>query len=415
MSRPDADAAVVLAIGDELLSGETVDTNSSYLDARLEACGWRVVRHIAVPDDEAAIADAFRIAAGLGRLVVSTGGLGPTQDDVTVAGLARALGVARVHSAEVWAAIETRFAAFGRTPTDNNRRQAMVPQSADVLLNEVGTAPGLAARLDEAEIYVMPGVPSEVRWLMKHQVEPRIARPLPVVHRRVIKVVGMGESMLEQALRRSIDARPAVRFGFRTTGAENHVKLAAYGLGGVAQLDEAEAAVRTALGDAVFGRDHESLAEVVGAALKAAGQTVATAESCTGGWVAKRLTDVPGSSAYVIGGVVAYANEVKTAMLGVDPAVIEAHGAVSEEVAGQMAAGVRARLGTDWGLSTTGVAGPGGGTATKPVGLVWVGLAGPGGVQTRRLHRPGNRDNIRDGSVKILLHWLLNAVRASTS
>ena len=407
--------AVVLAIGDELLSGETVDTNSSYLDGRLEALGWQVVRHITVADEVSAIAEAFRDAAGRADLVVSTGGLGPTQDDLTMTGLAEALGCSLVLHEAVLASLEARAARRGWTLTPNNRRQAMIPADGEVLTNEVGSAPAVTATLSNASIYAMPGVPSEVRWLFENRVAARITWPTRKVVRRLIKVIGTGESRLEHTLNGVVERHRDVRFGYRTAGAENHVKLASLGSKAELHLDAAETDVRAVLGDTVFGRDDETLAEVVGAALKAAQQTVATAESCTGGLIAKRLTDVPGSSAYVVGSVVAYANEVKVAMLGVDPAVLEAQGAVSEVVAGQMAAGVRDRLGTDWGLSATGVAGPGGGTPDKPVGLVWIGLAGPDGVQTRALQRPGNRDNIRDGTAKILLHWLLNSVRGSTS
>lgn len=408
-------SAIILAIGDELLSGETVDTNSSYLDGLVEAHGWRVIRHVTVPDDEAAIAEAMTEAAHRADLVLSTGGMGPTQDDLTMAGLARALGVRLVLNEAVLANLEAKFARFGRVMTPNNRRQAEVPERAEILMNDVGTAPCVRAELSGAAIFVLPGVPSEVRWLMRHRVLPVVGSEAPAVRRRAIKVIGVGESGLETALRTTIDGHPEVRFGFRTAGAENHVKLAATGPGGQARLDAAEAAVRAILTDAVFGRETDDLAAVVGEALKEAGQTVATAESCTGGLAAKRLTDVPGSSAYIVGGVVAYANEVKVNLLDVDPAAIAVHGAVSEIVALQMALGVRERLKVDWGLSATGVAGPGGGTPDKPVGTVWIALAGPAGAEARRLHRPGDRANIRDGTVKILLHWLLNAVRQSTS
>ena len=406
---------MVIAIGDELLSGETVDTNSSFIDRQLEATGWRVVRHLTVADDEAAIADAFGMAARWARLVVSTGGMGPTQDDLTMGGLARALGCPLGVNETAKAALEARFVAIGRTMTPNNQRQTMVPVAAEVLVNDVGSAPSVTAHLGGAMVFAMPGVPSEVRWLMANRVMPRLGPAVSGVRRRAIKTIGIGESRLESDLHAAIDDHPQVRFGFRTIGAENHVKLSAGGPTAEARLDAAEADVRRRLGDAVFGRDGETLAEVLGAALRSSGQTVATAESCTGGLIAKRLTDVPGSSAYVVGGVVAYANAVKVSLLGVESQAIDAHGAVSEVVAGQMAAGARARLGADWGLSATGVAGPGGGTPEKPVGLVWVGLAGPEGVRTRALQRPGDRANIRDGTAKILMHWLLNEVRGSTS
>lgn len=407
--------AVIVAIGDELLSGETVDTNSSFIDAQLERWGWRVVRHLTVSDDAPAITEAFRESAKRADLVISTGGLGPTQDDLTLAGLAEALGTELVLHPEILAAIEARFARRGWTVSPNHRRQAMVPADTEVLPSEVGTAPCVAAVLEGANVFVLPGVPSEVRWLLEHRVKPRIAGPAPVVQRRLIKVIGIGESRLETLLGDVITEHDAVRFGFRALGAENHVKLAAFGPDAADRLERAEAAARSVLGGAVFGGGEDDLAAAVGRALRAAGQTVSTAESCTGGLVATWLTDVAGSSAYFVGGVVAYANTVKVDALGVDPQVLAVHGAVSEPVARQMAAGVRERLGTDWALSATGIAGPGGGTPEKPVGLVWTGLAGPDGVETRALHRHGTRANIRQGSAKIMLHWLLNSVRGSTS
>lgn len=398
--------AVVLGIGDELLSGETVDTNSSYLDGLLEARGFRVVRHLTVPDDEVDIAEAFTEAAAKAELVLSTGGLGPTQDDLTLAGLARALGVPLALHAPTLAAIEARFAKFGRTMTENNRRQAMLPTEGEALDNEVGTAPGFFARLGDAELYAMPGVPREVRWLMKHRILPRLPPAQQARLRRTLKVVGLGESKLETNIAEVVAAHSEVRFGYRALGLENHVKLMAEGDGAAARLEAAEEAVRGALGARVYGADDDVLEARVGAALVDAGQTVACAESCSGGLVAKRLTDVSGSSAYVLGGIVAYANAVKVGVLGVDPADIEAHGAVSEPVARQMAEAARRVFGADWGLSTTGVAGPTGGTEDKPVGTVWYAVAGPAGTVSRRVQLPGDRAQVRSLTASVVLDRL---------
>ncbi|MEM7676869.1 MAG: competence/damage-inducible protein A [Myxococcota bacterium] len=407
--------AVVLSIGDELLSGEIVDTNSSYLDALLEANGWRVVRHLTVPDETAAIAAAFREAATQGSLVLSTGGMGPTIDDLTLTGLADAAGVELALNKTALEALEARFARNGWTLSPNNRRQAMLPEGAEALVNEVGSAPAVKMPLGPAVVFCMPGVPSELRWLMTHRVLPRLTVATPAVRRRLLKTMGIGESRLETVLKDIIDIHPKVRVGFRTLGVENHVKLAAFGPQAVEDLDAIETDIRACLGEDVFGRDEQTLTEALASVLIDAGHTVATAESCTGGLIAKRLTDRPGSSAYMLGGVVAYANAVKTEMLGVEADLIEANGAVSEAVAARMAVGVRRRLHSDWGVSATGVAGPGGGTAEKPVGTVWVALAGPQGVRARCLRRGGDRAQVRDATAKIAMHWLLNAVRASTS
>lgn len=398
--------AVVLAIGDELLSGETVDTNSSYLDGLLEAHGWSVVRHLTVADDEPTIAQAFREAAALGELVLSTGGLGPTQDDLTLSALARALGVELVLDEVVLERIRARFASFGRKMSDNNRRQAMVPSEGEALDNEVGTAPGFVATLDGAQVFLMPGVPREVRWLMKHRILPRIEDGGGGRRRRTLKVVGLGESRLELSIQEVVSAHPDVRFGYRTLGLENHVKLMAEGAEAEVRLAAAELAVRQALGARLYGADEDVLEAVLGASLRAAGQTVAVAESCTGGLVGKRLTDVSGSSGYMLGGVVAYADRVKVGLLDVPAGAIAEHGAVSEPVARAMAEGVRARLGADWGLSTTGIAGPSGGTEDKPVGMVWYAVAGPDGTEAKRVQLPGDRAQVRQLSASVVLDAL---------
>jgi nicotinamide-nucleotide amidase len=398
--------AVILAIGDELLSGETVDSNSSYLDGLLEARGWSVVRHMTVADEEADIAEAFTEAAQRGALVLSTGGLGPTQDDLTMAGLARALGCPLVLHEPTLEFIKARFRSFGRAMTPNNERQARVPASGEVLVNEAGTAPGFTAELHGARVFLMPGVPREVRWLMKHQIMPRLpAGPQPRT-RRTVKVVGVGESRLEHDILAVVAAHPEVRFGYRTLGMENHVKLVADGEGREARLAAAEADLRGVLGTRIYGVDDADLDQVVGAALGAAGQTVAVAESCTGGWVAKRITDISGSSAYFLGGVVAYADRVKTTLLGVPEPLLAEHGAVSEPVVRAMAEGVRARLGADWGLATTGIAGPTGGTPEKPVGLVWMAISGPSGTTSAKVQFPGNREQVRMGTATAVLDAL---------
>lgn len=404
--------AVIIAIGDELLSGETVDTNSSYLDGLLEARGFEVVRHLAVPDHVPDIAAVFKEAAALGDLVLSTGGLGPTQDDLTMAALAEALGCALVLHQATLDYIESRFAAFGRKMSPNNRQQAMVPELGEVLVNEVGTAPSFVAQLSGAEIYLMPGVPREVRWLMKHRVLPRLDTGALPRLRRTLKVVGIGESRLEELISGVVATHTEVRFGYRTLGLENHVKLMAEGPSAAAVVAKAEAEVRKILGDALYGADGDELEAVVGQALIAAGHTVACAESCTGGQISKQLTDVSGSSRYLVGGIVAYANEVKVQHLGVSEEALAEFGAVSEPVVRQMAEGVQHALHADWGIATTGIAGPLGGTEDKPVGLVWMAVAGPHGTESARLHFPGDREQVRRLATACALNMLRKQILA---
>ena len=247
--------AEILAIGDELLSGETVDTNSSFLDQVLERWGWSVIRHTTVRDRLDHIADAFQVAARRANLVISTGGLGPTQDDLTLAGLAQALGCGLVEHRETLARIERMFEAIGREMTPNNRRQAMVPEQGEVVLNEVGTAPAFACTLNGAQIFLMPGVPREVRWLVENQLPKWVERGEPAVFRRTLKVIGMGESRLEHAIADIVSAHQQVRFGYRTQGLENHIKLAAEE---VDQIQKAEADLVASLGLSIFGAGRRS-------------------------------------------------------------------------------------------------------------------------------------------------------------
>jgi nicotinamide-nucleotide amidase len=256
-------------------------------------------------------------------------------------------------------------------------------------------------------VYLLPGVPREVRHLIEKVIEPRIARGAPSVLRKTIKVIGYGESRLEHTVRAIVKShKDRVRFGYRALGVENHIKLAAKGEGRVEAVAAAEADLREALGPAIFGSDSDTLLEVLKAQLIESGATVATAESCTGGLVAKMLTDLAGSSAYFLGGFVTYSNDAKTALLGVSSETLETHGAVSEQVVREMAEGARARVGADYALAASGIAGPGGGTDDKPVGTVYVAWAGPKTTEARRLSLPGDRAMIRSNTATILLDAL---------
>ncbi|MFO0727381.1 MAG: competence/damage-inducible protein A [Myxococcota bacterium] len=407
MSLPRAE---ILTIGDELLSGETADTNSSYLDACLERWGYAVARHTTVPDDVEAIAAAFTELSARAELVISSGGLGPTDDDLTLEGLARALGVPLRLDDRTLGRIAARFQRMGRVMTPNNQRQARVPERGEILDNEVGSAPGFRAELGRAQIFLVPGVPREMRWFAEQAIGPRVDTKAPGLVRRTIKVIGLGESKLEHEIQEVVAAHPAVRFGYRTLSVENHVKLVAERL---EDLERAAAAVRAKLGMLCFGEGSDQIESVLLRDLLERGATVASAESCTGGLIGKRLTDVPGSSAAYLGGVIAYANAVKVSMLGVEPAILEAHGSVSEPVARAMAEGVRSRLGARFGVATTGIAGPDGGSAEKPVGLVYIGLSGPGGTTVDRWVLPGDRELIRTSTAVLALDAVRRALRVS--
>jgi len=408
--------AEVLTIGDELLSGETVDTNSSWLDGALSSRGWTVTRHTTVADDVDVIAAAFQEASARADLVISSGGLGPTRDDLTLEALAKALGCELRRDEDTISKIKMMFEALGREMSPNNERQAMVPELGDVVPNPVGTAPGFHAKLNDADVYLFPGVPRELKFLIDNVVDEALTKGEATVARRTLKIIGMGESRLEHSIRQVIKAhRHRVLFGFRALGVENHVKMAAVGDDRADALADAEAALREVLGASLYGVDEDVHSAVIGAQLVDAQQTVAIAESCTGGLAAKLLTDVAGSSRYVLGGVVAYANEVKVGLLGGDPVDLENHGAVSAPVVAQMAVGVRDCLGATWGLSTSGIAGPEGATADKPLGLVFLGIAGPDGVETKEVRLPGDRERVRQSAATAVLDLLRRRSCAKTA
>jgi len=403
--------AAILAVGTELLSVDRVDSHSLRLAARLERHGVALVRKAVVADDEEEI--AAEVVAALARvdLLIVTGGLGPTADDLTREGCARALGLRLVEDAAVWEAIGRRFASFGRTPSENNRRQALVPEGAAVLANARGTAPGLRLDRGGRTLFLLPGVPHELEELVERELEPwLVARSSGGgTERRTLRVAMRPESEVDRML------EPAYReFGRESitvlaSPGEVRVRFAAHGPAPErgARLEAMDRRLRGLLGDAVFGAgEEETLEAVVGALLAARGWTLATAESCTGGLVAERLTRVPGSSGWFPGGVVAYSNSVKTDLAGVDPELFAAHGAVSEQVARALAEGVRRRFGADLGIGITGIAGPGGGSEEKPVGTVHLALAAADGTRHRALRLPGDRERVRTMAAQAALEMV---------
>jgi nicotinamide-nucleotide amidase len=385
--------AEVIVIGDELLSGETTDTNSTYLDAGLEALGWMVRRHTTVLDDVDAIASAIKASSKRCQLLLCSGGLGPTIDDLTLAAFASALNCGLRKDESVVASIQAKFEKLGRPMPPNNERQAMVPEIGEVIDNPVGTAPVFFAHLNDADVYVLPGVPRELKWLFKEKISDRINLGYRNVFRRSLKTVGRGESSLEYSIRNIIAKhKDKVQFGFRAIGVENHIKIMAMGSGAEDAIQVAADDLRGILGDSIYGVDQEILPEVVGELLIGRGDTLALAESCSGGLIAKQLTDVAGASAYFLGGCVSYANSAKSELLGVCESLLKRDGAVSAAVAEA--------------LATTGVAGPSGGSAEKPVGTVFIALAGPDGTTVERKQLIGNRSGVRENTALVCLELL---------
>ncbi len=404
-----------LCTGDELLTGVTTDTNSTWFQEQLLVHGLQVQRTTVVGDVHQEILEALRTLSARADVVLVSGGLGPTSDDLTAEVAAEAAGVPLVLHEAALAALRERFARRGLTLTENNLKQVRVPAGAEVVLNPVGSAPMFALRLQKAVLFFVPGVPREYRALVETAVLPRIAalraergetgfRAL-----RLLKTVFLPESHLDARVRPLLALHPRVTFGFRTHFPENHLKLMAEGRTreeADRALEAADAASRPLLGEHLFGVDRETMAGVVGRQLLARRETLALAESCTGGRIADMLTESPGSSAYFLGSAVSYANDLKERWVGVAHATLVANGAVSEPVARQMARGARASAGSTWALSVTGIAGPDGGTAEKPVGTVFIGLDSPEGTEVRAHRFHGDREQIRAASAYAALDWL---------
>lgn len=414
--------AAVVAVGTELLSTDRLDTNSLRIAGLLERHGVELVAKSVCGDDEGAIAGEIARRLAEVELVLVSGGLGPTADDVTREAAAAALGRGLVEDPDVWRAIEERFASFGRVPTENNRRQSQVIEGARVLDNPWGTAPGILCELANGRTLVLlPGVPVELEGLLARHVEPWIAARSggAAVEYATLKTAMRPESEVDRKLEPAYEAFGRAPITVLAAPGEVRVRLAARGGESErrARLDAMRAKVRELLGDAVFSEDAEATLEaVVGRLLGERGWTIATAESCTGGLLAERLTRVPGSSAYFLGGVVAYSNASKVRDLAVDPELVERHGAVSEPVALALAEGARERFGADLGIGITGIAGPDGGSEEKPVGTVHVAVAGPGeAIGHRRLRFPGERERVRwfaaQGALEMVRRRLLGTER----
>jgi len=381
----------IVVVGDEILSGRTGDTNASYMGGALRASGYDVDFVSVVGDRVDDISHSLRVAAGRSHVVLATGGLGPTSDDMTMEAAARAFGRRLVLDEDVLGRIRDFFRRRGRFMSESNRKQALIPEGAEVITNPVGTAPAVCLEVEEPSppgsksvVYLMPGVPREVRVIFDTVVLPRIKESFEPAYFETARVCvyGIGESRVYDAVKHLPGAREAFAFYPRYSGIEIVIRTGEDSPSTASELRDEMVRI---LGDHVYSTSGESMEEAVARLLVGTGRTLGVAESCTGGLIAHRLTNVPGSSAYMLCGVVAYSNESKVHVLGVDPEKIEKFGAVSAEVAAEMAEGVRRIAGADIGLSTTGIAGPGGGSPEKPVGLLYAGLSTGDGTTTKKL------------------------------
>ena len=419
-----APPAAVVSVGDELLLGETVDTNGSWLARELSDLGFRVLRRWVVGDDPEEIREGVDGALSLTEVVVVTGGLGPTPDDLTLPVVADLLGMPLKMDPGLLSHLEERFRArgFGDLP-EQARAMARVPEGGTTLANARGSAPGSALEAGSGRLCILlPGVPMEMKGIFVEEVVPllrkRFAPRLEPVTHRLIHTTGIPESLLAREVARlGLPAEGPVSMAFLPDLRGVRLRLTARGAPGDRGADEALGRFEELLEPAVAPFRYRSgkgdLAEALGQALRRSGLTLATAESCTGGLVAKRMTDHPGSSRYFLGGVVAYANEVKTAVLGVGPELLEREGAVSRRVAEAMASGVAARFGAGTGIGVTGVAGPGGGTEEKPVGTVWIAVSVGGRVTSNRELFMGGREDIRERGAQAAMALLLRELDRS--
>jgi len=411
--------AEIIAVGSELLTPDRTDTNSLYLTEALNKLGVEVVRKTIVGDNRADLTDAFMGAIDRVELVISCGGLGPTEDDLTRETVAGLLSRKLHRDEKIINAIAARFRSFGRTMPEINVRQAMVPEGAEALNNPRGTAPGLWIEHGDHMIALLPGPPREMRGIFEEDILPRLSRRVSGVRmfHREIRTTGLGESHVEQLIAPIYKRYADVNTTVLAAPGEIQVHLRIW-TGDPAQakktLDEIVQSFDIALTDRIFSHDGESLHEVVARELTLNSSTIATAESCTGGLLAQRLTSLAGSSTYFLGGVVCYSNERKTAWADVPPELIQAKGAVSPEVAVALAEGIRRRVGSALGVGITGIAGPGGGSEEKPVGTVHIALAHSAGVKQHGVTLPGDRDSIRFQASQLALdmvrmHFLYSA------
>lgn len=404
-------SAEIIAVGSELLTPEKIDTNSLWLTEKLNEVGVEVMLKTIVGDDEARLEEAIRDAVKRSDIVITTGGLGPTEDDVTRQVSGRAVGRELVYHDEIEAHLRERFRQWGREMPEINKRQAYVIDGAEILPNPNGSAVGMKLEIDGKLFVVLPGPPRELKPMYENFVAAGVRELAGEVHvkRRILRVSGMGESAVDEVIAPIYKSYSSVQTSILFSKSEIEVHLAAKASSekeAIATLDELAGKISDSLGMAVFATNGETLEEVVGSMLISSGKTLAVAESCTGGLIGMRLTDVAGSSKYFLEGVVAYSNEAKMRTLDVSEQTLADHGAVSAETAEAMASGVRVYAGSDYGISVTGIAGPDGGSEEKPVGTVFIGYSDSIKTRSVKFTFPGDRYLVRWRSSQAALDYL---------
>ena len=406
----------LLTTGTELLLGDVRDSHLSFIAQQLLGVGLRIGEQRTVPDG-LAIREGLVELFPKGDILFVTGGLGPTTDDVTREVVSELLGVELVQDDALMATIEERLRTRRIPITDRISRQGQVPRGATVLPNRNGTAPGfylkknISRAIESPELFILPGPPRELQPMFREFVLPILHSivPAPTFHRRLYRIANMGESLVERAIGKQVLSIPGVELGYCARPAEVDLRV----IGDEASVKQADAIIAAALGDSIYSSADESLEQVVVKLLREEKRSLAIAESCTGGLLANRITNVPGASKVLLAGYVVYSNESKIDILGVDPALIQKQGAVSEPVARAMAEGARKRSGADYAVSTTGIAGPDGGNAEKPVGTVFVGLTSPNDVTTvAKLFFPNDRETFKQQTAQAAFDMLRKELRA---
>lgn len=395
--------ACILSVGTEILMGSILNSNTQYLSEKLNEYGVSVLYHCSVGDNPKRLKTSFEYYLNKVDLIITTGGLGPTQDDLTKEIICEAMGCTLTRDEAIYTKIKGFFDDIGRPMTDNNAKQALVPTCGRALENDMGTAPGIYIRKDDKHVFLLPGSPREMSHLFETHVGPMIAKEKnQVIHSNYIKIFGMGESSVEDKLLPLIEKQSNPTIATYAKRGEIEVRVTA----GADSLESAETLLRPVVdeicdlfGSYVFSRNGGSLAEVVGRQLIRKGLTISMAESCTGGLLAGALTDVPGISATLESGYVTYSNQAKMDLLGVSEKTLNEHGAVSHETALEMVAGLRKKSSSDISISITGIAGPGGGSESKPVGLVYIGMGVGDDFEAHKFNFHGDRDRVRAYSV----------------
>jgi len=402
--------ATILTIGEEILYGHILDTNANFISNALSDIGIKVVLHLSVGDIFGDILDALKVAEAKSDVVLITGGLGPTNDDITKKCLSKYFNTEIKLNQKVFDDLSTYFNKRGFPFTESNQKQAYIPKNADVITNEMGTAPGMWFEKDLTIFVSMPGVPHEMKYLVNEKIIPRLKNVFKsnIIYHKLIMTAGLGESWLAEKIEKWESSLPEyLSLAYLPSYGQVKLRLTASGHDKQFLIDEVESYTRTLkkyIGKYIYGEDGETIQEAIGKQLTSNKQTLSLAESCTGGYISHFITSVPGSSVYFKGSVIAYSNDVKESILKVRPETLQGYGAVSEETVKEMAEGIRKKFNTDYAVATSGVAGPGGGTADKPVGTVWIAIADRNTTFTKKLTILKDRmSNIKYSSVSALV------------